>query len=314
MAAPSINQLTFANGDAMPALGLGTWRAAAGEVGAAVLTALELGYRHLDCAAIYGNEREIGKALAKAFASGLLRREELWVTSKLWNDAHAPADVRPALAKTLSDLGLEQLDLYLMHWPVALRPGDGPDHPEQLISLEQQPLTATWAAMEALVDEGLCRHIGVSNFKRSSLELLLGHSRLAPAMNQIERHPYLQQQDLLHFCQGQQILITGYRPLGSPPSPEKPGLLNDPVVQAIAAENAATPAQVVLAWGLQQGTAVIPKSVRAPRLASNLAASQLRLSAAAMGQMASLERNERLVSASMWTSPGSPYSQESLWG
>ncbi|NBQ22123.1 MAG: aldo/keto reductase, partial [Synechococcaceae bacterium WB6_3B_236] len=119
-----MNQLTFANGDAMPALGLGTWRAAAGEVGAAVLTALELGYRHLDCAAIYGNEPEIGKALAKAFASGLLRREELWVTSKLWNDAHAPADVRPALAKTLSDLGLEQLDLYLMHWPVALRPGD----------------------------------------------------------------------------------------------------------------------------------------------------------------------------------------------
>jgi len=314
-AGQAMAELLFRNGDRLPALGLGTWKAAPGEVGAAVRTALELGYRHLDCAAIYGNEREIGAALGQAFAAGVLRREELWVTSKLWNDSHAPGDVRPALARTLADLGLEQLDLYLMHWPVALRPGVGlPDRLEQLVSLAEQPLTATWAAMETLVAEGLCRHIGVSNFKRSSLELLLEQGRLAPELNQIERHPYLQQQELLHFCQQQQVLVTAYRPLGSPSSPEKAGLLHDPVLQAIAAELAATPAQVALAWGLQQGTAVIPKSVQAPRLASNLAASQLSLSPAALGQLAALERNERLVPGHIWTPPGSPYSQESLWG
>ncbi len=151
-------------------LGLGTWNAPPGEVGQAVHAALRLGYRHIDCAAIYGNEAEIGAALQAAIDEGVVTREQLWITSKLWNNAHAPEAVEPALKQTLADLRLDHLDLYLIHWPVAFRPGVRmPETAEDLIALEELPLAATWAAMEAAVEKGLCRHIGVSNFGLATL-------------------------------------------------------------------------------------------------------------------------------------------------
>lgn len=188
-----MSSLVFANGDPMASLGLGTWKAAPGEVGGAVTAALELGYRHLDCASIYGNEAEIGASLERACAAGGLQRDQLWITSKLWNDCHATEDVRPALERSLADLGLATLDLYLIHWPVAHRHGVMmPQEPPDQLSLEQRPIAATWSAMEELVRAGLVRHIGVSNFSQAKLAALLAGADLAPEVNQVERHPYLQ--------------------------------------------------------------------------------------------------------------------------
>ena len=319
-----MSQLTFANGDAMPAVGLGTWKAGAREVGAAVCTALEVGYRHIDCAAIYGNEAEIGHALREAFAAGGPSREQLWITSKLWNDCHAPEQVRPALERSLADLGLEWLDLYLIHWPVAHRHGVlMPSQGRDLVSLAEQPLAATWAAMEELVEAGLVRHIGVSNMGIAKLEQLMATARIRPEHNQVERHPYLQQNALLEFCHQHSIGVTAYAPLGSPPSgsppsgtpsPESPAsLFTDPVITAIAKAHGASPSQVLLAWGLATGTAVIPKSVHRDRLVSNLAASQLQLTPADLEAIASCDRHSRFIDGRAWVVEGGPYTLANLW-
>jgi alcohol dehydrogenase (NADP+) len=300
---------------AMPALGLGTWKAAPGEVGAAVSTALQLGYRHIDCAAIYGNEAEIGAALQGALQPGGLERDELWITSKLWNDSHAPEQVRPALERSLADLQLASLDLYLIHWPVAHRHGVAmPGSADELIPLEQLPLADTWAAMEELVDAGLVRQIGVSNFRAAQRAALLPHCRIRPVVNQVERHPWLQQNALLAFCREQGITITAYSPLGSPASGGPAPLLHDPVITAIAGAHGVSTAQVLIAWGIACGTTVIPKSVRPDRLAANLqAATALQLSPTELEQIAGLDRHHRFVDGSFFTVPGGPYSAAAIW-
>jgi alcohol dehydrogenase (NADP+) len=312
--------LEFRNGDSLPMLGLGTWKSAPGEVGAAVTEALRLGYRHLDCAFIYGNEAEIGQALSQAFDAGAVTRDQLWVTSKLWNDAHAPEDVRPALEKALADLELDALDLYLVHWPVVLRKGVfGPEKASDLLPLSEVPLAATWQAMEELVDAGLTRHIGVSNFGPRNLEELLTGARIPPEMNQVELHPYLQQDELIALCRQHGVHVTAYSPLGSLDRPASmkgqgdPVLLEDPTVTAIAVRHQATPAQVLIAWALQRGTAVIPKSVRPERLRENLAAAELELTAEDMGELAALDRGRRYLDGSFWAIPGSPYTLDDVW-
>ena len=312
---PSLDpQLRLASGASLSALGLGTWKAAPGQVGTAVGAAVRLGYRHIDCASIYGNEAEIGAALAGSLAEGLVRRDELWITSKLWNDCHAPEQVRPALERTLADLQLDHLDLYLIHWPVVHRHGVlMPSVAVDQVALEQLPLPSTWAAMEALVDAGLVRHIGVSNCSARKLAALLPQCRIQPVMNQVERHPWLQQNELLAFCQRQGIALTAYSPLGSPAAGGPAPLLSDPVIGAIAAAHGASPAQVLIAWGIATGTAVIPKSVHPERLQTNLAAAQLRLTPAELDQIANLDRHHRFVDGSFWELPGGPYSRTNLW-
>jgi alcohol dehydrogenase (NADP+) len=312
--------LLFGDGSAMPALGLGTWNAPPGEVGAAVREALRLGYRHIDCAAIYGNEAEIGEALSAAISEGLVTREQLWITSKLWNNAHAPEDVGPALRRTLADLQLEHLDLYLIHWPVAVRPGVLlPETADDLVPLQELPLSATWAAMETAVEKGLCRHIGVSNFGMATLEDLLGQARIRPVMNQVELHPYLQQSELLAFCEARGVHLTGYSPLGSSGRPAfirppgEPVLLEDPTIRAIAERRGLTPAQVLLRWALQRGTAVIPKSVNPARLCENLMAAEGDLAVEDMEAIAGLERGHRYIDGSIWVKQGGPYTLANLW-
>ncbi|NEO85019.1 MAG: aldo/keto reductase [Spirulina sp. SIO3F2] len=312
--------LEFANGDRLPMLGLGTWKSAPGEVYTAVKTALSLGYRHIDCAFIYGNEAEIGKALSEAFAEGVVQREDLWITSKLWNDCHAPADVASGLQQTLSDLQLDYLDLYLIHWPVALKKGVFlPESGADLVSLADLPLLDTWGAMEALVDQGLCRHIGVSNFSIKKLSNLVDHARLKPEMNQIELHPYLQQPAMLDYCQAQGVPLTAYSPLGSRDRPEglkaadEPTLLEDPAVVAIATEHNISPAQVLIAWALHRGTVVIPKSVNLERQAQNLAAADVTLTDADIEAIAKLDRHRRYVDGTFWAREGSAYTLANLW-
>ena len=276
--------------------------------------ALELGYRHIDCASIYGNQAEIGLALAGAFRDGLVQRDQLWITSKLWNNCHEPQQVRPALLRSLEQLGLEQLDLYLIHWPVVHRHGVlMPEQAADQIPLDQLPLSRTWAAMEALVEEGLVRRIGVSNCSAPKLAGLLQTCRLRPAMNQVERHPWLQQNALLRFCQQENIGLTAYAPLGSPASDGEAPLMADPTINAIAAEHGASAAQVLLAWGIATGTAVIPKSVRPERLASNLAATALQLSNEELERIAGLDRQHRFVDGGFWELPGGPYRRSELW-
>jgi alcohol dehydrogenase (NADP+) len=312
--------LRFKNNDLMPALGLGTWKSEPGKVYTAVKDALRAGYRHIDCAPIYGNEAEIGKALRESFQSKVINRSKVWITSKLWNNAHAPEDVQPALERTLADLQLEYLDLFLIHWPVHIvKDQMYPSQPEHYIAFDHLPLTETWKAMEALVDKGLCRHIGVSNFSIAKLAMLLENSRLQPEMNQIELHPYLQQHAMLEYCQHNDIHLTAYAPLGSADRPAalkatgEPVLLEDPVIAKIARNHGVTSAQVLISWAINRGTAVIPKSVNNDRIIQNLEARNLTLSQADMNMINELDQNRRYVSGEFWAPAGSPYTLTNLW-
>ena len=315
-----MKKLTYANGDSMPMLGLGTWKSTTGEVYNAVLEALRSGYRHIDCAPIYGNEPEVGQALTEAFAQGIVSRGQVWITSKLWNNAHAPEDVRPAMEQTLTDLGLEYLDLYLMHWPIAYKKGVlYHQSAADFISLEELPIIDTWRKMEELYDDGLCRHLGVSNFSTQKLKALKDYARILPEMNQIELHPYLQQPQMLNFCAKNDIFLTGYAPLGSADRPDRlkienePVLLDEPKIVQIAKHHQTTPAQVLISWALHRGTAVIPKSVRPERLRENLAAGGLALTDNEMQEIASLNRDRRYITGTFWAVEGGPYTLENIW-
>ncbi len=312
--------LDLHSGDRMPAMGLGTWKMAPEVVAPALRSATDLGYRHIDCASIYGNEAEIGEALEMVMQSGNLAREDLWITSKLWNDCHRPENVRGALEKTLSDLRLEQLDLYLMHWPVAhewgvMRPESGVG----FLSLDQVPLSETWMAMDECRAAGLCRNIGVANFSITKLNNLIDDTSVTPAVNQVELHPLLQQNRLLTYCQQQGIVLTAYSPLGSPDRPDpmkrpdEPLLLENGVIAGIAAAHSATPGQILLAWAIQRGTIPIPKSSTPAHQEENLAAAGISLTPDQMTAIASLDQHYRYVDGTFWEHPGGPYTVANLW-
>ena len=307
------------DGTEMPALGLGTWKSEPEEVYRAVRSALEVGYRHIDCAAIYQNEEEVGRALRDAFAAGDAQREEVWITSKLWNDSHLPEDTRPAIDTSLKKLGLDYLDLYLIHWPVALRHGTLlPTGPEDFIPLSEAPLQSTWEAMLSLSEAGLARQVGVSNFSLGQITRVSEATGATPAVNQIELHPYLQQSALIEACAELGVAVTAYSPLGSPDSAAFMGRKDDvlltkhPTIVSIANAHGATPGQVLIAWALARGTSVIPKSVNRARIAENWGARNLTLTLADMTAIGGLDRHERKVDGRFWFM-GETYSYETLW-
>jgi alcohol dehydrogenase (NADP+) len=304
----------------MPLLGLGTWKSEPGQVYAAVREAIRLGYRHIDCASVYANEPEVGQAIHAAIDAGEVSREQLWITSKLWCNALGREPVDPALRRTLADLQLDWLDLYLIHWPVPIRPGVAfPTSAQDLLPPDDALIRATWEGMEAVLEAGLTRHIGVSNFSSRKLHDLLDHCRLRPEVNQVELHPLLQQPALVADCTAEGIHITAYSPLGSQDRPaaikaaDEPVLLDNPVIGAIAAERGCTPAQVLLAWHGQRGISTIPKSVSPARLRENLAAAEIELPQADLERIAALDQHTRLVNGSFWLLEGGPWTLQSLW-
>lgn len=302
--------LTLHSGAQIPTVGLGTWKSTPGDVGKAVTEAIKAGYRHIDCAAIYGNEAEIGKALQELFAAGVVKREELFITSKLWITQTDPADVLPALAKTLSDLQLGYLDLYLIHWAHFAKKGSSfPLPAEARLGYSPAAVQAVWAELEKAHAAGQVKAIGVSNFTVKKLKELLAVATVKPANNQVELHPFLPQKQLLQFCAEQGITVTAYSPLGSPDRPgasaAAPAPLADATVKAIAEAKGVTPAQVLLRWGVQRGTAVIPKSVTPARIAANADLYSFELTAEEMAALDKLgESPVRLVDGSFLAPEG----------
>jgi len=303
----SVPKRRLYTGAQMPAIGLGTFgsdHATAEVVAEAVRGAIDAGYRHLDCAAVYGNEAQIGRVLAELFAKGL-KREELWITSKLWNDKHAEADVIPACEKSIGDLQCGYLDTYLVHWPF-------PNFHPPGCSVESRSPDAkpyihenfmrTWRQMERLVDSGLVRHIGTSNVTIPKLELILRDARVKPAVNEMELHPHFQQPELFDYVRSRGIEPIGYCPLGSPNrpdrdrTPEDTNPLVDPVIVKIAERLGVHPAIVCLKWSIQRGATPIPFSVNRRNYVANLhAADGDPLTGAEMEAIAAIDRHCRLI-------------------
>lgn len=312
--------LKFRNNDSMPALGLGTWKSEPGDIYKAILEAIKIGYRHIDCSPLYGNEIEIGMAIQDLILAGEIKREELWITSKLWNNAHGHKNVIPALNKTLKDLQTDYLDLWLIHWPIALKPDVlFPTKGDDFISLDELPVSGTWRGMEDSIKIGLTKHVGVSNFSIFKLQKLISKSVIKPEINQIEMHPFLQQNDMMDFCKKEDIHLTAYSPLGSKDREawlkreNEPELLGHPEINEIAKNHNCTSAQVLIKWAIQRGTSVIPKSVNPARLKQNFESINIELSDADMDRIAYLDMNYRFITASFWAMEGSPYTLESLW-
>ncbi len=303
----SLPHRTLYTGAKIPAVGLGTFgsdRYTSAEIAEAVLGAAAIGYRHFDCASVYGNEKEIGTSLQKIMSGGV-KREELWVTSKLWNDKHAEGDVIPSCKQTLQDLQLEYLDLYLIHWPFPNHHSPGVDvnsRDPHAVPYIHENYVKTWRQLEKLVEMGFVRHIGTSNMTVPKLKLLLRDAKVKPATNEMELHPHFQQPDLFKFCSENQITPIGFSPIGSPSRPERDKASNDtvdiedPVIVKIANRLNVHPAVVCIKWAVQRGQVVIPFSIRPEQYWNNLkAAISEPLTEVEMQEIAGIDKNNRLI-------------------
>ncbi len=296
----------FPDGSALPSPGLGTWKIPDDLTPTIVHQAIEIGYRHLDCAADYGNEKLVAQGIASALSAGLCTRDDLWVTGKLWNTYHEPQHVRAACERSLSDLGLEQLDLFLIHFPIALEfvpfdkmypPGWTAD--QDSMSPIKVPYADTWRAMEELVEAGLTKKIGVCNLTTGALRDVLSYARIRPAVLQVEMHPYLCQPNLLRFCQEEDIALTAFSPFGADSylplgmAEESERLLAHPTLEKIAATHQKSPAQIALRWAIQRGTVPIPKTQSPDHLRENFDLFEFTLSSEELQAISALDQHKR---------------------
>lgn len=277
-------------GDNMPLLGFGTWRVSQSEASDTVYNAIKCGYRLIDGAAMYCNEQGVGAGIKRAIDEGIITRKDLFVTSKLANTMHSAKDVEPACRKTLSDLGLEYLDLYLVHWPFSRAFGADPS------TFVDIPVKETWTAMEDLVRKGLVRNIGVSNFTIAKLKPLLEYATVKPAVNQVELHLKFQQGPLVKYCRENNIVVNAYRPLCFVKVGEN--LIDNDTVKKVAAKYGKKPSQVILAWGIQKEFVVIPKSAKVERMKDNFGSLELVLAEEDMAELAKLDEHLRTCTAS----------------
>lgn len=291
-------------------IGLGLWKIPNDQCADTVYKAIEVGYRHLDSACDYGNEVEVGQGIARALADGLCTREELTVTSKLWNTYHSPEHVKPALDKILSDLGLDYLDSFLIHFPIALAfvPFEERYPPEWVhdpkaqspaMKLAAVPLSDTWHAMEALVDQGLVKRIGVCNYNSGLLHDLMSYAVIKPAELQIESHPYLSQERLIRLAKSYGMAVTAFSPFGALSyvelnmAGEDESVLTQPIIIQCAEKYSKSAAQIVLRWGVQRSCSVITKTTKTARLAENLNIFDFSLTEQEMLAVAGLNKNRR---------------------
>ncbi|XP_018426638.1 PREDICTED: prostaglandin-E(2) 9-reductase-like [Nanorana parkeri] len=311
------------NGNKMPVIGLGTYapqKFPKSQAEEATKVAIEVGYRHIDSAYIYGNEVEVGCAIREKIVDGTVRREDLFFTGKLWSTFHTPEHVQPTLERSLKQLQLDYMDLFIIHMPLEMKPGDDPfpvDENGQII-FHNTDLRDTWEAMEKCLDAGLVRSIGVSNFNRRQLELILNKTGLKyrPVCNQVECHIYLNQRKLLEFCKSQDIVLVGYSVLGSSRDERwidqnAPVVLEDPVLLAIARKHNKSPAQVALRFLLQLGVVVLAKSFNPIRIKENFQVFDFDLPSEDMKELEALDRNYRYVEAKQWINhPEFPFGDE----
>ncbi|QKX53398.1 uncharacterized protein TRUGW13939_00477 [Talaromyces rugulosus] len=305
MSSPTIK---LTSGYDMPRVGFGLWKVNNDTCADQVYSAIKAGYRLLDGAADYGNEKEVGQGIARAIKDGLVKREDLFVVSKLWNTFHDGDKVEPIVRKQLEDLGVEYFDLFLIHFPVALKYVDpaeryppGWTNADGKVEFSKATIQETWQAVESLVDKKLARSIGVSNFSAQLIMDLLRHARIRPAALQIEHHPYLQQKELVKYVQGEGIAITAYSSFGPlsfieldmSRAQSTPTLFEHDIVKSAAAKHDKTPAQVLLRWATQRDIAVIPKSNNPARLAQNLDVTGWSLEQAEIDAINNLDLNLR---------------------
>jgi alcohol dehydrogenase (NADP+) len=323
--AENVPHKVLSNGTKIPVIGLGTFGSdnyTNDEIAQAVKYAITIGYRHIDCASVYGNEKEIGQVLAELIGNGEVKRDELWITSKVWNNMHGEGDVIKSCRQSLADLQLGYLDLYLVHWPFPNYHAPGCDgdarNPDSKPYIHENFMVA-WRQMEQLVEMGLVRNIGTSNVTISKMELILRDAKIKPVLNEMEIHPHFQQPELYNYMVANQVQPIGYSPIGSPKRPERDRSpedtvdIEDPVIVKAAERLNVHPALVCIKWAVQRGQVTIPFSVNQSKVFSNLeAVTKDPLTAEEMEAISKIDKNNRLIKGQVFLWEGAK-GWEDLW-